>query len=87
MMRFWQFLFGYEFLIGVFDNFQIGGGQVFVDVGVKSRVRKLLFLVEFDAANDCRATFVGRCDDEVISVFEIYEGSPFFYGMAGEFCV
>ena len=45
-------------------------------------------MVEFDGANDCRAASVGRFDGrEVISVYEIYEGSPFFFGKAGEFGV
>ena len=42
---------------------------------------------EVGAPNDCRAAFVGCFDDEVISVFEIYEGSPFFFGEVGEFGV
>ena len=37
--------------------------------------------------NDGRAAFVGCLDDEVISVFEINEGSPFFFGKVGEFAV
>ena len=37
--------------------------------------------------NDCCTTFVGCFDDEVISVFEINEGSPFFFGKVGEFGV
>ena len=37
--------------------------------------------------NDCRAAFVGCSDDEVISVFEIYESSPFFFGEVGGFGV
>ena len=43
--------------------------------------------VEVGALNDCRAASVGCFDDEVISVFEIYKGSPFFFGEVGEFCV
>ena len=83
-------MFCYEFLNGVFDSFLVGGSYVFVDFGVKSRVRKLancFLLVEVGAPNDCRAAFVGCFDDEVISVFEIYEGSPFFFGEAREFGV
>ena len=71
-------MFCYEFLNGVFDNFLVGGSWVFVDFGVKIRVRKLancFLLVEVGAPNDCRPAFVGCFDDEVISVFEIYEGS------------
>ena len=37
--------------------------------------------------NDCRAAFVGCFDDEVILVFDIYEGSPFFFGEVREFGV
>ena len=40
--------------------------------------------VEVGAPNDCRAAFVGCFDDEVISVFEINEGSSFFFGKVGE---
>jgi len=39
------------------------------------------------APNNCRVTFVGCFDDEVILVFEINEGSPFFFGKIGEFGV
>ena len=63
--------FVYEFLNGVFDNFLVGGSKVFVDLGVKNRVRKLancFLLVEVGAPNDCRAPFVGCFDYEVISV-------------------
>ena len=42
-------------------------------------------LVEDGAPNDCRAAFVGCFDDELISIFEINEGSPFFFGEVGEF--
>ena len=83
-------MFCYEFLNGVFDNFLVGGSWVFVDFGVKSLVRKLancFLLVEVGAPNDCRAAFVSCFDDEVISVFEINEGSPFFFGKVGEFGV
>ena len=83
-------MFCYEFLNGVFDNFLVGGNEVFVDFGVKSRVRKLtncFLLVEVGAPNDFCTAFVGCSDDEVISVFEIYEGSPFFFGEVGEFGV
>ena len=62
----------------------------FVDFGVKDRVRKLancFLLVEVGASNDCRAAFVGCFDDEVISDFETYESSPFFFGEVGEFAV
>ena len=47
----------------------------------------ILSVSSFGAPNDCRAAFVGCFDDEVISVFEIYEGSPFFFGEVGEFGV
>ena len=53
-------------------------------------VRKLahcFLLIEVGAPNDCRAAFVGCLDDEVISVFEINECSPFFFGKVGEFGV
>ena len=43
--------------------------------------------MEVGATNDCCAAFVGCFDDEVISVFEINEGSPFFLGKVGEFGV
>ena len=61
-----------------------------VDFGVKSWVRKVadcFLLLEVSAPNNCRAAFVGSFDDEVISVFEINEGSPFFFGKVGEFGV
>ena len=83
-------MFCYEFLNGVFDNFLVGRSYVFVDFGVKSGVRKLancFLLVEVGAPNDCRAAFVGCFDDEALSVFEINEGSPFFFGEVGEFGV
>ena len=83
-------MFSYEFLNSVFDNFLVGGSKVFVDFGVKSWVRKLancFLLVEVGAPNDGRAAFVGCFDDEVFSVFEIYEGSPFFFGEVREFGV
>ena len=44
-------------------------------------------LVEVGAPNDCRAASVGCFDDEVVSVFEINEGNPFFFGKFGEFGV
>ena len=44
-------------------------------------------LVEVGAPNDCCAAFVGCFDDKVILVFEINEGSPFFFGKVGEFGV
>ena len=77
------FLFCYGFLNGVFDNFLVGVSQVFVDIGVKRRVRKLancFLLVEVGGPNDCRVTFVGCFDEEIISIFEIYEDSPFSFG-------
>ena len=40
--------------------------------------------------NEVEAFAENRCfsfDDEVISVFEINEGSPFFFGKVGEFDV
>ena len=46
-----------------------------------------VMLVKAGAPNDCRAAFVGCFDDEVISVFEIYEGSPFFFGEVRDFGV
>ena len=67
---------------GFFDNFLVGGSSVFVDFGVKSGVRKLpncFLLVEVGVPNDYRTTSVGCFDDEVTPVFEIYEGSPFFF--------
>ena len=51
------------------------------------KLANCFLLVEVGAPNDCRAAFVGCSDDEVISVFEIYEGSPFFFGEVGEFGV
>ena len=66
---------------------------IFWLAGVRSLlswVRKLancFLLVEVGAPSDCRAAFVGCFDDEVISVFEIYEGSPFFFGEVREFGV
>ena len=83
-------MFGDEFLNGVFDNFLVGGIKVFVELGVKSRVGKLtncFLFVEVGAPNDCRAAFLACFGDEVIPVFEIYEGSPFFFGKVGEFGV
>ena len=44
-------------------------------------------MVEVGAPNDCRAAFVSCFDNKVISVFEIYEGSPFFFEEVGEFGV
>ena len=44
-------------------------------------------LVKVGAPNDCRAAFGGFFDDEVISVFEINEGSPFFFGKVEKFGV
>ena len=54
----------------------VGGSQVFVDFGVKGRVRKLpncFLLVQVGAPNDYRAAFVGCLDDKVVRFFEIYE--------------
>ena len=84
------FLFCYEFLNGVFDNFLVSGSKVFVDFGAKKWVRKLtncFLLVEVGGPNDYRTAFVGCFDDDVISGFEIYEGSSFFFGEVGEFGV
>ena len=67
-------MFYYEFLNGVFDNFLVGGSKVFVDFGVKSRVRKLancFLLVGVGEPNDCRAAFVGCFHDEVIREFGV----------------
>ena len=44
-------------------------------------------MVEVGAPNDCRAAFVGCFDNEVISVFEIYESSPFLFRKVGDFGV
>ena len=44
-------------------------------------------LVEVGGLNDCCAAFVDCFDDKVILVFEINEGSPFFFGKVREFGV
>ena len=44
-------------------------------------------MVEVGGPNDCRAAFVYCFDDEVVSGFEIYESSPFFFGKVGDFGV
>jgi len=83
-------LFCCGFLNGVFDNFLVGGSWVFVDFGVEGLVRKLancFLLVEVGAPGGCRAAFVGCFDGGVISVFEIDEVSPFFFGGVGGFGV
>ena len=76
---------------GVFENcLKTGSSWVFVDFGVKSRVRKLpncLLLVEVGALNYCPVALVSCSDYDVISVFEIYEDTPFFFGKVGEFGV
>ena len=50
-------------------------------------MQNCFFLVEVGKPNDCRAAFVGCFDDEVILIFEIYDGSPFFFGKVAEFGV
>ena len=59
---------------------------IFWLAGVRSLLNCFL-LGEVGAPNDFRTAFVGCFDDEVISVFETYEGSPFFFGEVGEFGV
>ena len=51
------------------------------------KVGELLLVGRGRCAKRLSRAFVGCFDDEVISVFEIYEGSPFFFGEVGEFGV
>ena len=70
-----QFLFDYKVVNGTLDNFLVSGSEIFIDFSIKRGVRKLpqsISLVEVGPRNNQSAAFVGRFENYVSALTEIF---------------
>ena len=76
-----HFLFDYKVVNSALDNLFVIGSEIFIDLSIKRRVRKLpqsFFLIEVGLRNNQSAAFVGRFDNYVSALPKIFYGRLLF---------
>ena len=70
-----QFLFDYKVVKSALDNYMVSGSEFLIDFIMKRGVRKLpqsFFLAEVGPPNNQSAAFVGRFENYVSALTEIF---------------